>query len=309
MAPLDPRRLLIFDAVAREGSMTAAATALGYTQSAVSQAVAALEREAGTPLLERYARGVRPTAAGEVLARHAAILREQLDRAAGDLDDHLNVRAGRLRLAAFPSAASVLVPPAVAAFRAEHPDVELSLDDTEPDQAADGLRDGRHDLAVVFDYPFEPVLDATGLVLHDLGDDEMLVALPPGHPAAERRRRDDGRARARDVDLQHRPDVQPDAPPRRRARPASTRRVAFASDDYGAVGRLVVAGVGVALIPELASPSAGDVVELRRLEPPLARTLHVALPPAPSAAATAMLALLRTARDRSTSRAPARASA
>jgi DNA-binding transcriptional LysR family regulator len=308
VAPLDPRRLLIFDAVAREGSMTAAATALGYTQSAVSQAVAALEREAGTPLLERYARGVRPTAAGDVLARHAAILREQLDRAAGDLDDHLNVRAGRLRLAAFPSAASVLVPPAVAAFRAEHPGVELSLDDTEPDQAADGLRDGRHDLAVVFDYAFEQVLDATGLVLHDLGDDEMLVALPPGHPAAERDVVTMGvlaeetwisnADRTCSLMLQH------------GAREAGfDPTVAFAADDYGAVGRLVVAGVGVALIPELASPSAGDVVELRRLEPPLARRLHVALPPAPSAAATAMLVLLRTARDRSTSRAPARASA
>ena len=79
----------------------------------------------------------------------------------------------------------MLVPPALAAFRAAHPEVELTLDDTEPEGAAGGLRDGRHDLAIVFDYPFEPVLDATGLVLHDLGDDEMLVALPPGHAAAE----------------------------------------------------------------------------------------------------------------------------
>jgi len=305
---LDPRRMLVFDAVAREGSMTTAATALGYTQSAVSQAVAALEKEAGTPLLERHARGVRPTAAGEVVARHAALLREQLERAAGDLDDHLSVRAGRLRIAAFPSAASVLVPPAVAAFRAEHPEVELSLADTEPEEAAAGLRDGRFDLAVIFDYDFAPVLDPAGLVLHDLGDDEMLVALPPGHPAA-----------AHDVAAM--PELSAETWISNTDRTCSLMldhgartagfepTVAFASDDYGAVGRLVVAGVGVALIPELASPSAGDVVELRRLEPPLARSLHVALPASPSAAATAMLALLRSARDRSTSRAPARASA
>jgi DNA-binding transcriptional LysR family regulator len=299
--------MLVFDAVAREGSMTTAATALGYTQSAVSQAVAALEKEAGTPLLERHARGVRPTAAGEVVARHAALLREQLERAAGDLDDHLSVRAGHLRIAAFPSAASVLVPPAVAAFRAEHPAVELSLADAEPEEAAAGLRDGRFDLAVVFDYDFAPVLDPAGLVLHDLGEDEMLVALPPGHPAAAH----DVAAMAElaaetwvantdrtcSLMLDH------------GARTAGFEpAVAFASDDYGAVGRLVVAGVGVALIPELASPSAGEVVELRRLAPPLARSLHVALPPAASAAATAMLDLLRSARDRSTSRAPARAS-
>ncbi len=308
MAALDPRRLLVFDAVAREGSMTAAATVLGYTQSAVSQAVAALEKEAGTPLLERYARGVRPTAAGEVLARHAAVLREQLAQASGDLDDHLHLRAGRLRLAAFPSAASVLVPPAVAAFHAAHPDVELSLEQTEPDAATAGVRDGTHDLAIVFDYDFEPVLDATGLVLHDLGVDEMLVALPPGHPAA-----------AHDVvpiaGLSDETWVSSSDPTcnlllTHGAREAGfTPQVAFASDDYGAVGRLVVAGVGIALIPELAAPAAGEVVELRRLEPAPVRTLHVALPAAPAAAATAMLAELRSARGRSTSRAPARASA
>ena len=300
--------MLIFDTVAREGSMTAAASALGYTQSAVSQAVAALEKEAGTPLLERGARGVRPTAAGEVLARHAALLREQLDRAAGDLDDHLQVRAGRLRLAAFPSAANVLVPPAVAAFRAAHPGVELSLDETEPEQAADGLRDGRHDLGIVFDYPFRPVLDAAGIVLHDLGADEMLVALPPGHAAA-------GRDVVALADLRGETWVSSSDPTcnllltHGAGRAGFTPRVAFAADDYGAVGRLVVAGVGVALIPELAAPSAGDAVVLRRLDPAPVRSLHVALPPSPSAAATAMLEVLRTVRGRATSSAPARASA
>ena len=305
---LDPRRLLIFDAVVREGSMTAAASVLGYTQSAVSQAVAALEKEAGAPLLERVARGVRPTAAGEVLAHHAGLLREQLERAAGDLEDHLHLRAGRLRLAAFPSAASVLVPPAVAAFRAEHPDVELSLEEREQDAAADGVRDGRYDLAIVFDYAFQPVLDATGLTLHELGTDEMLVALPPGHPAA-------GQEVVALAGLVGETWVSSSDPTcnlllTHGAREAGfTPRVAFASDDYGAVGRLVVAGVGIALIPELAAPSAGDAVLLRRLEPPPSRSLAVALPPSPSAGALAMLEQLRSARDRSTSAAPARASA
>src|SRR5215207_720882 len=291
--------MLIFDAVAREGSMTAAATVLGYTQSAVSQAVSALEKEAGTPLLERVA-------AGELLAGHAALLREQLERAAGDLDDHLHLRAGRLRLAAFPSAASVLVPPAVAAFRAEHPDVELSLEEREQDAA--GVRDGRYDLAIVFDYAFQPVLDATGLTLHELGTDEMLVALPPGHPAA-------GQEVVALAGLVGETWVSSSDPTcnlllTHGAREAGfTPRVAFASDDYGAVGRLVVAGVGIALIPELAAPSAGDAVLLRRLEPAPSRSLAVALPPSPSAGALAMLAQLRSARDRSTSAAPARASA
>ena len=132
------------------------------------------------------------------------------------------------------------------------------------------------------------MLDATGLVLHDLGDDEMLVALPPGHPAAAgdtvaiaelaQETWISNTDRTCSLMLRH-----------GTAAAGFEPRVAFSSDDYGAVGRLVLAGVGVALIPELASPGAGDAVELRRLDPPLARSLHVALPPAPSAAATAML--------------------
>src|SRR5215208_119401 len=182
---LDPRRLLVLDAVIREGSMTVAARALAYTPSAVSQAIAALEREAGAPLLERGPRGVRPTAAGTLLARHAGALRERLALAADELDALLTVRAGRLRLAAFSSAGSMLVPPAVAAFRERYPDVELSFEDAEPDAAAAGLRTGRYDLAIVFDYGFEPPADRAGLRVHPLGEDEMLLALPPGHPAAE----------------------------------------------------------------------------------------------------------------------------
>ena len=118
---LDPRRLLILDAVARAGSMTAAAAALAYTPSAVSQAIAALEREAGAALVRRGPRGVRMTTPAPLLARHAAALRERLDLAAEELADVVGLRAGRLRLAAFPSAGSVLMPPAIAAFHARHP--------------------------------------------------------------------------------------------------------------------------------------------------------------------------------------------
>ena len=90
-----------------------------------------------------------------MLARHAAALRERLELAGDELDAVVHARAGRLRLAAFPSAGSVLVPPAIAAFRAAHPGVELSLEEAEPAAAAEGLRDGRYDLAIVFEYDFE----------------------------------------------------------------------------------------------------------------------------------------------------------
>jgi DNA-binding transcriptional LysR family regulator len=305
---LDPRRLLILDAVAREGSMTAAAAALAYTPSAVSQAIAALEREAGATLVERGPRGVRLTEAGAVLARHAGALRERLALAEDELGDVKGLRAGRLRLAAFPSAGSVLVPPAIAAFRAAHAGVELTLDEAEPATAADGLRDGRFDVAVIYEYDFEAVLDPAGIELHPLLTDEMLVALPPGHPLAG----DDPVAMEA---LAAETWVSSADPTCKRllvhgaGRAGFAPKVAFASDDYGAVGRLVLAGVGVALVPALAAPSIGDAVLLRRLDPAPARLISAAVAPVRSAAADAMLALLTSARDRSTSPAPAAASA
>ena len=299
---LDPRRLLILDAVAREGSMTAAAAALAYTPSAISQAIAALEREAGAALVHRGPRGVRLTEAGAVLARHAAALRERLALAGEELDAVVHARAGRLRLAAFPSAASVLVPPAIAAFRAAHPGVELRLADAEPAEAADGLRDGRFDLAVVFEYAFEAVLDPAGLELHPLREDEMLVALPPGHSLAGEDRiameRLSGETWVSSADSTCNRLLTHGA-----GRAGFTPRVAFASDDYGAVGRLVLAGVGVALVPALAAPAVGDAVVLRRLDPAPSRRISAAVAPVRSAAADAMLSILaahaddRAARD------------
>jgi len=303
---LDPRRLLIFDAVARAGSMTAAAAALAYTPSAVSQAIGALEREAGAALVQRGPRGVRLTEAGAVLAGHAAALRERLQLAGEELDAVVSLRAGRLRLAAFRSAGSVLVPPAIATFRTRHPDVELSLEEAEPVAAATGLRDGRFDVAVVFEYDFEPVLDPSGIELHPLAEDEMLVALPPGHALANGEpvamAKLSGETWISSVDstcnrlLAHGAGVA-----------GFTPTVAFASDDYGAVGRLVAA-VGVALAPSLAAASIGDAVALRRLEPAPSRQVSAAVAPVRSTAADAMLAVLTSASDRSTSSAPAVAS-
>ncbi len=305
---LDPRRLLILDAVARAGSMTAAAAALAYTPSAVSQAIAALEREAGTALVQRGPRGVRTTEAGTVLARHAAALRERLDLAAEELADVVGLRAGRLRLAAFPSAGSVLMPPAIAAFRERHPDVELSLEQAEPDEAAIGLREGRFDVAIVFEYDFDERLDTSGIELRPLGDDEMLVALPPDHPLAGKEvvpmARLAGETWVSSADATCNRVLTHGA-----GRAGFTPRVAFASDDYGAVGRLVIAGVGVALVPALAAAAVGDAVVLRRLEPAPTRSMSVAAAAVRSAAAEAMLALLMSASGRSTSSAPAAASA
>src|ERR671921_740533 len=121
---LDVRRMKVLREVAARGSFSAAAEALSFTQSAVSQQVAALEREAGAVRVERSARGVRLTEAGEAVLRHADAILAKLSEAEAELEAIAGLRGGRLRMAAFESAAASLMPPAIAAFRSEHPGVE-----------------------------------------------------------------------------------------------------------------------------------------------------------------------------------------
>src|ERR1043165_137848 len=118
---LDVRRLRVLREVATRGSFSAAADALHFTQSAVSQQIAALEREAGTTLVERNARGVRLTEAGEVLVRHTHVILARLADAEAELEAINDLRGGRLRLAAFPSAGASIAPAAIARFRDLHP--------------------------------------------------------------------------------------------------------------------------------------------------------------------------------------------
>src|SRR6478752_8512662 len=145
---LDVRRMRVLREVAQRGSFSAAADALSYTQSAVSQQIAALEREAGSRLVERSARGVRLTDAGRALVSHADVILARLADAEDELQAIAGLRGGRLRVAAFPSACSTLMPLAVARFRERHPGVELSLHPAEPDDALRLLRAGDCDVAL-----------------------------------------------------------------------------------------------------------------------------------------------------------------
>src|ERR671936_254894 len=137
---LDVRRLRVLREVAARGSFSAAAEALSFTQSAVSQQVAALERETGTMLVERGARGIRLTDAGRALVSHADAILARIEAAEEELAAIAGLRGGRLRLASFQSAGATLVPRAVAAFRSCHPQVELSMVEAEPAQACSLLR-------------------------------------------------------------------------------------------------------------------------------------------------------------------------
>ena len=119
--------------VAYRGSFSAAADALSYTQSAVSQQIAALEAETGMALLERHPRGVSLTAAGQTLVGHAEGILARLDAAEASLSAIAGLRGGRLRVASFPTAGATLMPLAIATFRASYPDVELTLAEGEPE--------------------------------------------------------------------------------------------------------------------------------------------------------------------------------
>src|SRR5580693_4872913 len=152
---LNVARLKVLKEVAYRGSFSAAASALSYTQSAVSQQIAALEAETGMALLERHPRGVSLTAAGQTLVGHAEGILARLDAAEASLAAIAGLRGGRLRMASFPTAGATLMPLAIASFRASYPEVELTLAEGEPEDIVPRLRAGELDVALLFDFAGE----------------------------------------------------------------------------------------------------------------------------------------------------------
>src|SRR5471030_2141435 len=156
---LNVARLRVLKEVAYCGSISEAAEALSYSQSAVSQQIAALEAETRLALLERHPRGVSLTAAGQTLLGHAEGILARLENAEAALAAIAGLRGGRLRMASFPTAGATLMPLAIATFRARYPDVELTLAEGEPEQIAPRLRAGEIDLALLFEFGGSPASD------------------------------------------------------------------------------------------------------------------------------------------------------
>jgi DNA-binding transcriptional LysR family regulator len=260
---LDVRRMRVLREVAVRGSFSAAADALSFTQSAVSQQIAALEREAGATLVQRSARGVRLTDAGEALVRHTDAIMARLAEAEAELEAIAGLRGGRLRMAAFESAGATLMPPAIAAFSAQHPAVELSLSLSEPEDCIPLLRSGQLDLAIVFESAVQRADD--GIDRMHLIEDPMFLVLPRDHPLA-------GRRRVRLADLAGEAWIggEPDCECNRLISRACAAagyqpRIAFETDDYTAMQGFVAAGVGVSLIAELGLTSVRDDIVVRDL--------------------------------------------
>ncbi|SOD88328.1 LysR family transcriptional regulator [Streptomyces sp. Ag109_G2-15] len=183
---LNLERLRTLDALARHGSVSAAADALHVTTSAVSQQLGKLEREIGQQLLAKNGRGVRLTDAGRLLSEHAARILSQVELAQSDLEAHRGQVVGELRLSAFPTAARGLFPTALAALRAQHPGLRVRSSELEPEQGIAGVVRGDLDLAVVLDWYNKPMPVPDGLVKAPLLDDAADVALPVGHRLADR---------------------------------------------------------------------------------------------------------------------------
>jgi DNA-binding transcriptional LysR family regulator len=262
---LDVKRLRVLREVAARGSFSAAADALAYTQSAVSQQIAALEREAQTKLVERSARGVRLTEAGRALVRHADVILARLADAEAELEAIAGLRGGRLRLVSFPTAGATMMPRAIATFRERHPGVELSLEPAEPPEALDLLRSGECDVALTIDAPFMNP-DDDGIERVHLLDDPMYVVLPREHPCARK-------PQVKLAELSGDPWIGgssggcPDTLILLRACNAAgfEPKIAFHSDDYLAIQGFVAAGMGVSLIPDLALLAVRDDVVVRSL--------------------------------------------
>ncbi|MCF3101615.1 LysR family transcriptional regulator [Streptomyces roseoverticillatus] len=183
---LNLERLRTLNAVARHGSVSAAADGLHVTTSAVSQQLAKLERETGQQLLAKQGRGVRLTDAGRLLADHASRILSQVELAQADLEAQRGQAVGELLLGAFPTAARGLFPAALAGLRRAHPQLRARLEEMEPEEAVPRVVRGDIDVAVVLDWYNKPLPMPDGLAKAPILDDSADVAMPVDHPLAGR---------------------------------------------------------------------------------------------------------------------------
>jgi DNA-binding transcriptional LysR family regulator len=258
---LDMTRLRVLVAVARHGSVTAAARALNYAQPSVSHHLARLEAETGAVLTQRAGRGLRLTEAGRLLAERGEEILGRLDAAENELAACVGLRAGRIRLAAFPSALGTIVPAAAARLTAEYPGMDLMLAEAEPPEALRMLRAGYVDVALVFRHCQDDVAASPPAAGDDEGTTSRLLLDDPIYLVTRG---------APEPPLPPRPSLADYAQHRwisgcERCRSyliwqcelaGFTPKIAFTTDDFVAVQALVAAGLGITTLPGLALHAA-----------------------------------------------------
>ena len=279
---LSSRLLAVHRAVVSEGSLTRAAATLGYTVSAVSQQLAQLEGQAGSELFEKAGRGVRPTAAGVLLAEHAGRILQQIADAEHALDDLRSGRTGRVRVVSFHSAGESLLPQAIAALHDLVPGVHVRPIVDESPGALRRLRAGDADLVIMVEPYGRDAAPVDDLQRWHLLDDEYRVLLRHDHPLTRRRT----------VPLEALADtdwIVTTGPPDyvREVTVAVCRRAGFTpriiaeADEFNVTQGYVAAGLGVALVPLLALGAVRNGVAVRRLAPP-PRPRHIWLATRPA---------------------------
>jgi DNA-binding transcriptional LysR family regulator len=295
----DARLLSVFREVATRGSFSEAAAALSFTQPAVSQQIARLERQLGARVLARDARGVTLTPAGEVLLRHAETVLGQLRAAEAEVHSVAGVERPRLRVGAFASAAASIMPPALAALRAEHQSADVSMRVIEAPEALDALRTGDLDVAMLLDSVLLPLDLPAGIDAVPILDDPLLVALPYSHRLA-------GQSAVALDDLCNEDWMvcgvggnctDSNVVLRACDEAGFVPRVSFESDDYSAVQGMVASGMGVALIPSMALVAARSDIAIKPLRDaaPARRVRAGVARERPSALADALVEILRAA--------------
>lgn len=248
---LNPVHLRTVVEVVAVGSFAAAARTLGYTASAVSQQVSALERAVGVELFEREAHSIRPSATALFIAERGAELLAGLDGFEQEVQAMVQGRRGRVRLGTFPTASARLVPHAVARLTRDRPDADIALDEAEPDDVLPLVLAGDLDLALVYAYDLVPRTWPTDLTVVPLLSESLLLLLPETHPATRHHTvRPDDLEDARWIASK---DGTAGATCLTRlcAAHGFTPRTTFRSNDYTVVQALVAAGIGVALVPAL----------------------------------------------------------
>lgn len=253
----------VFREVAVRGSFTAAAQALRYTQSAVSRQISALEADTGTILFDR-ARGVRLTEEGACLLEHADAVLGRLATARRELAALREPDTGRVRIGAFPTATTVLVPRAMAVFHERHPSVALSLSEGLTPMHVSRLRDGELDVAVISAQDGRPV-EAERLELRHLVDDPMLVAIPRDHRLAARRT-------LRLAELADEPWIAGSATVEETLigmclRSGFQPRIHYVVREWNAKHGLVAAGLGITLVSGIAASATRPDILIKRLHP------------------------------------------
>jgi DNA-binding transcriptional LysR family regulator len=292
---LDVRRMRVLREVAERGSIAAAAQALAFTPSAVSQQIATLEREAGVALVERGPRSIRMTAAGMALVEHTNGILASLEAAEAEIQAIAGLRGGILRLASFPTAYATIMPTAVTEFRTRHPGIELSLTEADPLLGIARLKSGEIDMALLYEYDYVPLPEDDSVERIALTDDAIRVLLPLDHPSARKRAVPlDSLAGERWITSTVRSSCHEFVARSCRAS-GFEPDIGFESDDHGVWQGLVAAGVGVALAPDLALENLHPGVVARPVAlHPLKRRIYTGFRASGrSAAIDAMLDVLR----------------